>query len=57
MAKAIDHDNEDEDGGDEDVPPFSLGRVLKKEGFLFNFLVDAVVQYNQKYKGDRVDQY
>ena len=56
MADSIDHYNEDEDAGNEDISSFPLGWLRKKVGFIPDGSVDEIVQNNKKHKRDHVDE-
>ena len=43
MTDCIDHDNEDENGGNKNVSSLPLGRLWKKESLLSDGHIDEVV--------------
>ena len=56
VADGIDHGNEDEDAGDEDISSFPLGWLRKKVSLIPDGSVDEIVQNNKKHKWDCVDE-
>ena len=56
MADSINHDNEDKDGGDEDISSFPLRWLRKKVSFIPDGSVDEIVQNNKKHKWDCADE-
>ena len=56
VADCVDEDDEDEDGGDVEVPALPLGGVRDQEGLLADKLVDeAVEEYEGGEGNDRDD--
>ena len=55
VTDGIDHNDKDEDGCQEDIPSFSLGRAWKKEGFFADSPVDQVVDDDKEKERSNVD--
>ena len=56
MTGGIDHDDENEDAGNIDIPTLSLAGVRKQKGFLFNGFVDNNVKDDEEYEGDETEE-
>ena len=56
VTDRIDHDNEDEDGGDKNVSALSLGSLWKKKCLLSDGDIDETVEDDQEDEGDEVDK-
>ena len=56
VTGGIDHDDENEDAGNKDIPSLSLAGVRKQEGFLLYSSVDEDIKDNKEHEGDETEE-
>ena len=56
VTGGIDHDDENEDAGNKDIPSLSLAGVRKQKGFLLNGFVDDNVKDDKEYEGNETEE-